>query len=190
MSGKKCDKCGGAYAGFGTSCSTCRKTKAGAGANTGVADVAGTGSRNDVCAACGKAAYAMERIQVEGETLHPCCFKCVHCNGKLPVGDFAKSQDGKYYCKTHYIALFKVAGRYAGTTLQGPPSAIEAAPIHVDDSNGSVAPALEQWAAISALDAGSKVTEPPAFSQDISDARSEFGDSSPIYVEGHEKQHS
>jgi len=64
-----------------------------------------------VCAACGKTAYVMERVQVEGEIFHAACFKCTFCNGKLSLGSFAKS-DGRYYCKIHYEQLFKVRGRY------------------------------------------------------------------------------
>mmetsp|Transcript_52918 Transcript_52918/g.123869 ORF Transcript_52918/g.123869 Transcript_52918/m.123869 type:complete len:193 (-) Transcript_52918:265-843(-) len=103
---KQCDKCGNSYAGFGTTCSECRKTK---GSSAPAAPATGDGNH---CVVCKKVAYAMEKIQVEGETFHSTCFRCEHCNNKLSPGNFRKSIEGKYYCKVHYEALFKLRGKY------------------------------------------------------------------------------
>jgi len=111
---KKCDKCTKEYSGFGTTCSDCRKSKA-AGGYTGGSGAGGADANN--CTACGKVAYAMERLVVEGQTFHPTCFKCTHCGNKLSLNGFSKSNDGKYYCKTHYMQLFKTRGRYSITKL-------------------------------------------------------------------------
>mmetsp|Transcript_87672 Transcript_87672/g.203963 ORF Transcript_87672/g.203963 Transcript_87672/m.203963 type:complete len:172 (-) Transcript_87672:91-606(-) len=108
MSSKRCDKCGHAYTGFGATCSSCRKTKT----HGTTAGVPSSGTGNDKCTACGKTAYLMERIQVEGEIFHPTCFRCKHCNNKLSTGAFSKSDEGNYYCKVHYEQLFKLRGRY------------------------------------------------------------------------------
>mmetsp|Transcript_111631 Transcript_111631/g.360349 ORF Transcript_111631/g.360349 Transcript_111631/m.360349 type:complete len:143 (+) Transcript_111631:72-500(+) len=108
MSGKKCDKCAQPYAGFGTTCGGCRKTRGQAGAASAASQPAG-----GACVACGKTAYAMERIQVEGQTFHPTCFRCKHCGNKLSPGAFSKSDDGSYYCKVHFEQLFKLRGRYS-----------------------------------------------------------------------------
>jgi len=58
----------------------------------------------------------MERLQVEGVTFHPVCFKCSHCSNKLSLGSFSRSDEGKYYCKVHYRQLFSVRGRYDFST--------------------------------------------------------------------------
>jgi len=126
MSGKKCEKCSTPYTGFGTIFSDCRKTKGAAGGAS-----AATGAASDKCVVCGKTAYAMERIQVEGAIFHPACFKCAFCDNKLSVGSFSKSDDGKYYCKTHYERLFKIRGRYeldAPADYQGGQKPASAAP--------------------------------------------------------------
>lgn len=107
---KKCDKCTKEYSGFGTTCSDCRKSKA-TGGYTGGSGAGGADANN--CTACGKVAYAMEKLVVEGQTFHPTCFKCTHCGNKLGLNAFSKSNDGKYYCKTHYMQLFKTRGRYS-----------------------------------------------------------------------------
>mmetsp|Transcript_20033 Transcript_20033/g.46636 ORF Transcript_20033/g.46636 Transcript_20033/m.46636 type:complete len:201 (+) Transcript_20033:74-676(+) len=117
---KTCDKCGKPYSGFGTTCSECRKTK---GAS---APAAAAGGDSNHCVVCKKVAYAMEKIIVEGETFHPTCFRCAHCNNKLSPGSFSKSNEGLYYCKVHYAALFKLRGRYdfpGGQKIEGSTSA-------------------------------------------------------------------
>mmetsp|Transcript_93308 Transcript_93308/g.194719 ORF Transcript_93308/g.194719 Transcript_93308/m.194719 type:complete len:154 (+) Transcript_93308:185-646(+) len=126
MGEKMCDKCNTPYKGFGTTCAPCRK-----GASQGEPRTCqkcshvfnGFGnlchecspalSGENKCKGCGKTAYAMERINVEGEVFHPGCFKCAHCDGKLSLGKFSKSPDHKYYCKVHFEQLFKVRGRYS-----------------------------------------------------------------------------
>lgn len=105
---KKCDKCSKEMSGWGTTCGECRKTKGASGGGGG-------GTASDKCAGCGKVAYAMERICVEGTTFHPTCFKCIECGNKLNIGAFSKSPEGQYYCKTHYAAAFQRRGRYSVT---------------------------------------------------------------------------
>mmetsp|Transcript_7908 Transcript_7908/g.15492 ORF Transcript_7908/g.15492 Transcript_7908/m.15492 type:complete len:173 (-) Transcript_7908:443-961(-) len=110
MVGKQCDKCGKPYSGFGATCSECRKTKSQSGGSTNPASPGK--SSGDKCVVCGKSAYVMERITVEGAIFHPACFRCKHCNNKLSTGAFSKSDAGEYYCKVHYMMLFKQRGRY------------------------------------------------------------------------------
>mmetsp|Transcript_81429 Transcript_81429/g.264390 ORF Transcript_81429/g.264390 Transcript_81429/m.264390 type:complete len:187 (-) Transcript_81429:238-798(-) len=111
MAEKRCDKCQESYKGFGTTCAGCRKSgKADAGTSGG----GGGGASSDKCHGCGKVAYAMERIVVEEQTWHPSCWRCTACDGKLTLGKFSKAQDGKFYCKVHYMEMFKLRGRYPG----------------------------------------------------------------------------
>ena len=46
---------------------------------------------------------------MEGSHLHKGCFKCDHCNRQLTISNFA-AVNGKNYCKTHYVELFKSSG--------------------------------------------------------------------------------
>mmetsp|Transcript_77335 Transcript_77335/g.224370 ORF Transcript_77335/g.224370 Transcript_77335/m.224370 type:complete len:193 (-) Transcript_77335:62-640(-) len=120
---KACDKCQQPYRGFGATCASCRSKKAVdmkqccecsgffAGASTKCSDCSGAGG--DKCSACGKTAYVVERIQIEGLIFHASCFKCTHCGNKLSVGAFSKAEQGKFYCKPHYEQLFKLRGRYS-----------------------------------------------------------------------------
>jgi len=120
MAEKRCDKCQESYKGFGTTCAGCRKSgKADAGTSGG----GGGGASIDKCHGCGKVAYAMERIVVEEQTWHPSCWRCTACDGKLTLGKFSKAQDGKFYCKVHYMEMFKLRGRYPGE-----PEGIDRAP--------------------------------------------------------------
>jgi len=166
---KKCEKCGQSYSGFGTVCSECRKTKGAAGGG------GSAGPASDKCVVCGKTAYAMERIVVEGATFHPTCFKCTTCSNKLSVGSFSKSNDGKYYCKTHYERLFKMRGRYSLDAIEEPFQAKSpcsatgttpapeqaAAPAATEDSRATLSEDCKRWS-VQAVSGGEPVyiTEP------------------------------
>eukprot|EP01121_Diplochlamys_sp_Union-15-3_P002433 TRINITY_DN1212_c0_g2_i1.p1 TRINITY_DN1212_c0_g2~~TRINITY_DN1212_c0_g2_i1.p1 ORF type:complete len:611 (+),score=152.38 TRINITY_DN1212_c0_g2_i1:93-1925(+) len=63
------------------------------------------------CAVCGKMAYNMEKVSVEGVSFHKSCFKCAECKSTLKLGNFA-SLKGKYYCKPHFKQLFALKGNY------------------------------------------------------------------------------
>eukprot|EP01120_Amphizonella_sp_Union-15-10_P015923 TRINITY_DN827_c0_g1_i1.p1 TRINITY_DN827_c0_g1~~TRINITY_DN827_c0_g1_i1.p1 ORF type:complete len:1002 (+),score=324.37 TRINITY_DN827_c0_g1_i1:84-3089(+) len=63
------------------------------------------------CVVCGKAAYNMEKISVEGVTFHKTCFKCAECKATLKLGNYA-SLKGKYFCKPHFKQLFSLKGNY------------------------------------------------------------------------------
>lgn len=125
MSGKTCDRCGEPYKGFGATCARCRATPKADGGQHPVAVGASGSGAGDLCAACGKRAYAMERIMVEGKMFHPPCFKCAHCGNKISVGGFSKDTGtDTYYCRVHYDMLFRRRGRYS---IHGGPPAEAAA---------------------------------------------------------------
>ncbi|CAF0733293.1 unnamed protein product [Rotaria sordida] len=63
------------------------------------------------CAVCGKTVYATEKIMVNSKAYHKPCFRCEHCKSVLKPGNFT-ANDGKIYCKTHYMQLFKIKGNY------------------------------------------------------------------------------
>eukprot|EP01121_Diplochlamys_sp_Union-15-3_P002430 TRINITY_DN1212_c0_g1_i2.p1 TRINITY_DN1212_c0_g1~~TRINITY_DN1212_c0_g1_i2.p1 ORF type:complete len:703 (+),score=204.05 TRINITY_DN1212_c0_g1_i2:100-2208(+) len=63
------------------------------------------------CAVCGKIAYNMEKVSVEGVSFHKSCFKCTECKSTLKLGNYA-SLKGKYYCKPHFKQLFALKGNY------------------------------------------------------------------------------
>jgi hypothetical protein len=59
------------------------------------------------CAGCGKPVYAMEKqMSASGQTFHQACFKCTHCKSQLTLSNWSIG-DGKVFCKTHYLELFK-----------------------------------------------------------------------------------
>lgn len=63
------------------------------------------------CAVCEKTVYVTEKTMVNGKAYHKPCFRCTHCKSVLKPGNFT-ANDGKIYCKTHYMQLFKVKGNY------------------------------------------------------------------------------
>mmetsp|Transcript_16695 Transcript_16695/g.47757 ORF Transcript_16695/g.47757 Transcript_16695/m.47757 type:complete len:141 (-) Transcript_16695:239-661(-) len=111
---KRCDKCEQPYRGFGTTCAPCRKSTQERKEPASGEGVSATPSC-DKCNACGKTAYVMERLQVEGRVFHKSCFRCAHCSGKLSLGAFSKGEQGLFYCRPHYEQLFKLRGRYCFT---------------------------------------------------------------------------
>ncbi|KAJ0001196.1 hypothetical protein NQD34_006216 [Periophthalmus magnuspinnatus] len=66
---------------------------------------------NEVCAACEKTVYPMERLAANNQIFHSRCFCCLQCNTKLSLGNYTALQ-GKFYCKAHYQQLFKSKGNY------------------------------------------------------------------------------
>ncbi|XP_038164634.1 protein-methionine sulfoxide oxidase mical2b isoform X2 [Cyprinodon tularosa] len=59
---------------------------------------------SDICHFCSKRVYVMERLSADGYFFHRECFRCDVCNCTLRLGGHAfDSQEGKFYCKIHYI---------------------------------------------------------------------------------------
>ncbi|EKE40542.1 LIM zinc finger domain containing protein [Entamoeba nuttalli P19] len=63
------------------------------------------------CPVCGKKAYQMEAIKIEGITMHKNCFRCSVCKKILNGANFAKNH-GVYYCKVHFQQMFREKGNY------------------------------------------------------------------------------
>uniref|UniRef100_UPI00398F307A LIM domain and actin-binding protein 1a isoform X2 n=1 Tax=Pristiophorus japonicus TaxID=55135 RepID=UPI00398F307A len=65
----------------------------------------------ELCVACQKTVYPMERLVANQQVFHNVCFRCSHCNTKLSIGNFA-SLHGNVYCRPHFSQLFKSKGNY------------------------------------------------------------------------------
>ncbi|XP_034164515.2 F-actin-monooxygenase mical2b isoform X8 [Pangasianodon hypophthalmus] len=60
-------------------------------------------SLGDVCYACKKRVYVVERLSAEGLFFHRECFRCDTCSAPLCQGGQAfDSEQGKLYCKLHF----------------------------------------------------------------------------------------
>ncbi|KAM6928519.1 LIM domain and actin-binding protein 1a isoform 2-T2 [Xenentodon cancila] len=65
----------------------------------------------ETCIACLKTVYPMERLVAQQHVYHKNCFRCVHCNTTLSLGNYA-SLHGNIYCRPHFSQLFKAKGNY------------------------------------------------------------------------------
>ncbi|XP_021296069.1 LIM domain-containing protein WLIM2b-like [Herrania umbratica] len=63
------------------------------------------------CATCGKTAYPLEKVTVEGQSYHKSCFKCSHGGCPISPSNYA-ALEGILYCKHHFSQLFKEKGSY------------------------------------------------------------------------------
>ena len=64
------------------------------------------------CASCAKTVYpADSHVSTDGLVFHTQCFKCTHCKSQLTLTTLAQIK-GTPYCKTHFIELFKLRGKY------------------------------------------------------------------------------
>uniref|UniRef100_A0A671PPU3 F-actin monooxygenase n=1 Tax=Sinocyclocheilus anshuiensis TaxID=1608454 RepID=A0A671PPU3_9TELE len=60
-------------------------------------------SLGDVCHACKKRVFAVERLSAEGFHFHRECFRCHTCRAPLSQGGHSfDSEEGKLYCKLHF----------------------------------------------------------------------------------------
>lgn len=50
------------------------------------------------CEKCGKSAFPIESVDIDGKKWHKSCFKCVECSVALTLSSFVKA-DGKLYCR-------------------------------------------------------------------------------------------
>ncbi|RKO90179.1 hypothetical protein BDK51DRAFT_29980 [Blyttiomyces helicus] len=55
--------------------------------------------------------YVVEQVTVDNRVFHKTCLRCQHCKSTLKMGNLA-SMGGQYYCKPHFISLFKSKGNY------------------------------------------------------------------------------
>ncbi|XP_076839832.1 LIM domain and actin-binding protein 1a isoform X2 [Brachyhypopomus gauderio] len=63
------------------------------------------------CVMCLKTVYPLERLMANQQLYHNSCFRCVHCNTKLSLVNYA-SLNSNIYCKPHFCQLFKAKGNY------------------------------------------------------------------------------
>ncbi|MBN3288031.1 LIMA1 protein, partial [Polyodon spathula] len=65
----------------------------------------------DMCSACFKPVYPMERTTAGTSIFHHSCFCCKHCQKKLSLCNYAALL-GEFYCIFHYQQLFREKGNY------------------------------------------------------------------------------
>ncbi|XP_028825539.1 F-actin-monooxygenase Mical isoform X6 [Denticeps clupeoides] len=65
----------------------------------------------DMCAACQRPVYPMEKMVADKFIFHNNCFCCKHCKKKLSLHNFTPLY-GEFYCIFHYQQLFRTKGNY------------------------------------------------------------------------------
>ncbi|KAI4901423.1 hypothetical protein NFI96_018553 [Prochilodus magdalenae] len=65
----------------------------------------------DMCSACLKPVYPMEKMAADKFIFHKQCFCCKHCKQKLSLRNYAPLY-GEFYCVFHYQQLFRRKGNY------------------------------------------------------------------------------
>ncbi|XP_031706342.1 protein-methionine sulfoxide oxidase mical3b isoform X4 [Anarrhichthys ocellatus] len=65
----------------------------------------------DMCSACLKTVYPMEKITADKYIFHQTCFCCKQCKKKLSMYNYAPLY-GEFYCIFHYQQLFRRKGNY------------------------------------------------------------------------------
>ncbi|XP_014195810.1 LIM domain-containing protein isoform X3 [Haplochromis burtoni] len=65
----------------------------------------------EMCSACLKPVYQMEKITADKYFFHKACFCCKHCKKKLSMYSYAPL-NGEFYCIFHYQQLFRRKGNY------------------------------------------------------------------------------
>ncbi|CAL8312828.1 unnamed protein product [Merluccius merluccius] len=68
-------------------------------------------SSQEMCSACLKPVYPMEKIVADKHIFHKTCFCCKHCKKTLSVQSYAPLHGG-HYCLSHYQQLFRRTGNY------------------------------------------------------------------------------
>uniref|UniRef100_A0A3Q1HQC1 LIM zinc-binding domain-containing protein n=1 Tax=Anabas testudineus TaxID=64144 RepID=A0A3Q1HQC1_ANATE len=66
---------------------------------------------NEMCSACLKPVYPMEKVTADKYILHKTCFCCKQCKKKLSMYSYAPLH-GDFYCIFHYQQLFRIKGNY------------------------------------------------------------------------------
>ncbi|KAG0458501.1 hypothetical protein HPP92_023316 [Vanilla planifolia] len=61
------------------------------------------------CVGCGKTAFPIERVTVNGIPYHKNCFKCTYGGCIISPSNYI-AHEGKLYCKHHHIQLIKEKG--------------------------------------------------------------------------------
>jgi hypothetical protein len=67
------------------------------------------------CAICTKTVYPLETQSWDSRSYHKECFKCHQCKGPLSIKNVA-SINSTLYCKTHYMQIFSLKGKYSDFT--------------------------------------------------------------------------
>jgi len=69
------------------------------------------GGSTNKCHVCNKTAYEMEACTYDKMIFHKTCFKCLNCKKGVSISGVAMIQ-GKLYCKTCFVKMFKQRGKY------------------------------------------------------------------------------
>ncbi|XP_027861315.1 LIM domain and actin-binding protein 1 isoform X3 [Xiphophorus couchianus] len=65
----------------------------------------------EMCSACQKPVYQMEKVTADKYIFHKTCFCCKQCKKKLSMQTYTPL-NGEFYCIFHYQQLFKRKGNY------------------------------------------------------------------------------
>uniref|UniRef100_A0A3Q3F6P6 LIM domain containing 2 n=1 Tax=Labrus bergylta TaxID=56723 RepID=A0A3Q3F6P6_9LABR len=65
----------------------------------------------EMCSACSKPVYPMEKITADKYIFHKTCFCCKQCKKKLSMQNYTPLH-GEFYCIFHYKQLFRRKGNY------------------------------------------------------------------------------
>lgn len=157
---------------------TGRGTSATARATGGTAARATAALTRSACERCGKAAYPIESVDVDGKKWHRAgCFKCATCGVALSLTTFVKF-DGELYCRRDApksAPSFERESSSAGIEIE-----IESAPVKAmsvaDEIVVEKAAAVEERAAAEIAATADEIeieaseNEPPAVARDAKDA--------------------
>jgi hypothetical protein len=65
------------------------------------------------CQICDKTVYVTEQLVLDEKVFHKTCVRCKECNKVLSLKNLATMQ-GVFWCKPHFLSLFKEKGNYDG----------------------------------------------------------------------------
>jgi hypothetical protein len=82
------------------------------------------GGGGEKCAVCFKTVYQAERTLADGRPFHHACFRCVTCACKLTLSSFERIEDGRLYCKAHFMQQWLERSSGAATQLGAPIPAV------------------------------------------------------------------
>lgn len=82
------------------------------------------GGGGEKCAVCFKTVYQAERTLADGRPFHHACFRCVTCACKLTLSSFERIEDGRLYCKAHFMQQRLERSSGAATQLGAPIPAV------------------------------------------------------------------
>lgn len=108
------------------------------------------------CEECGKSAFPIESVDIDGKKWHKSCFKCVECSVALTLSSFVKA-DGKLYCRRDLPKDAPGALRSSSSakkvSMSTPDSTVETTPSSVKEDVSENAAEAEEAVAVASDEA-------------------------------------